>query len=320
MRKEMDMTMRMKGYVLVIAAIALIFTGGCAQNYYVKTPTPSALLYTDNAGVETGLKIVDQRVGEDKKFSVGRLTVNLTNIQDEMAFLRENLVKELNSRGIAVTASESDDAPLQLTIHKYRIRNHRSSGFSPFQTATIVSGDYVSNGESKKLAFYFRIGKVPMWSMKEVVDPCYSVPLSIMVKELASKINRFSFGLQMPREKVEALVQEIEGSEDNFLFLKVLELGYSNHPAAIGPLVRLADHDDDYVKVAAICSLGVLGAVDQFEFLKKCYYTRDKDEKLIALKSIGDLNTPEALEFLRSVKSSADYDHERIREVLDLFL
>jgi len=248
------------------------------------------------------------------------IKVNLRNIEDEMAFLRENLIQELNSRGIAVVASESDDTPLRFIVRKYRIRNHRSTGFSPFQTATIVSGDYVSNGETKKLAFYFRIGKVPMWSMKEVVDPCYSIPLSIMVKELASKINRFSFDLQMPREKVEALVQEIEGSEDNFLFLKVLELGYTNHPAAIGPLVRLTDHDDDYVKVAAICSLGVLGAVDQFEFLKKCYYTRDKDEKLMALKSIGDLNTPEAFEFLRSVKSSEDYDHERIREVLDLFM
>lgn len=314
------MTRRMKGTVLVIAAVALIFMGGCAQNYYVKTPTPSALLYVDKVDAETGLKIVDQRVGNDKKFSVGRLPVNLTNIKDEMVFLRENLVKELNSRGIAVMATESGDAPLQFTVRKYRIRNHRSTGFSPFQTATIVSGDYVSNGESRKIAFYFRIGKVPMWSMKEVVDPCYSVPLSLMVKEIASKINRFSFGLQMPREKVEALVQEIEGSEDNFVFLKVLELGYSNNPAAIGPLLRLADHDDDYVKVAAICSLGVLGAVDQFEFLKKCYYTRDTDEKLMALKSIGDLNTPEGLEFMRSVKSSTDYDHERIREVLDLFL
>ena len=314
------MTMKMKGPVLALVAVALIFMSGCAQNYYVKTPTPSTSLYTDKADAETGLKIEDQRVGDDKNFSVGRLKVNLKNIEDEMAFLRENLIQELNSRGIAVVASESDDTPLQFTVRKYRIRNHRSTGFSPFQTATIVSGDYVSNVETKKLAFYFRIGKVPMWSMKEVVDPCYSIPLSIMVKELASKINRFSFGLQMPREKVEALVKEIEGSEDNFLFLKVLELGYTNHPAAIGPLVRLTDHDDDYVKVAAICSLGVLGAVDQFEFLKKCYYTRDKDEKLMALKSIGDLNTPEALEFIRSVKSSEDYDHERIREVLDLFM
>ncbi|MBN2255235.1 MAG: HEAT repeat domain-containing protein [Deltaproteobacteria bacterium] len=314
------MTIRMKGVILAIAAVGLIFMGGCALNYTVKTPTPSALPYTDKADEETALKIVDQRMGDDKKFSVGRAKVNLVNISDEMAFLSENLVNELNSRGIAAITSDADDAALLFTVRKYRVRNHQSTGFSPFQTAIIVGGDFVSNGESKKLAFYFRIGKVPIWSMKEVVDPCYNIPLSLMVKELASKINRFSFGLQMPREKVEELVQEIQGSDDNFLFMKVLELGYTNHPAAVGPLLQLADHSDGYVRASAICSLGVLGAVDQFEFLKKCYYTRDDDEKLMALKSIGDLNTPESRNFLRSVKNSPDYGHARIREVLDLFL
>ena len=61
--KEVDIMMRMKGVVPVLAVVSLIFTMGCAQNYYVKTPTPSALLYADNIGVETGLKIVDQRMG-----------------------------------------------------------------------------------------------------------------------------------------------------------------------------------------------------------------------------------------------------------------
>lgn len=312
---------RIKNITLCAMAVFMfIVFGGCAQRYYVKPPTPSAMLYVEKVDTETGLKITDQRVGDDRNFSIGRLTVYLTNITDEMAFLRANIVKELNSRGIEVVASDMDDAPLQFVVRKYRIRNHRSTGFSPFQTATTLSGDYISNGESKKLAFYFRIGKVPIWSMKEVVDPCYSVPLSIMVKEIASKINRLSFGLQMPTEKVDALVKEIEGSTDNYVFLKVLELGYTNNPAAIGPLFLLANHDDDYVKVAAICSLGILGAVDQFEFLKECYNTRTKDEKLMALKSIGDLNTPEAMAFIQSVKNSDEYNHERIRELVDLFI
>lgn len=312
---------RIKNIALCAMVVFMFLAfGGCAQRYYVKPPTPSEMIYVEKVDTEAGLKITDQRVGDDRNFSIGRMTVYLTNIQDEMSFLRENLVKELNSRGITVVASDTDDAPLQLTVRKYRIRNHRSTGFSPFQTATTLSGDYVSNGESKKLAFYFRIGKVPIWSMKEVVDPCYSIPLSLMVKEIASKINRLSFGLEMPTEKVDALVREIEGSTDKFVFLKVLELGYTNNPAAIGPLVRFADHDDDYVKVAAICSLGVLGAVDQFEFLKECYNTRTKDEKLMALKSIGDLNTPEAVAFIQSVKNSEEYNHERIRELVDLFI
>ena len=65
--------------------------------------------------------------------------------------------------------------------------------------------------------------------------------------------------------------------------------------------------------------LGMLGAVDEFEFLKECYFSRKKDEKLMALKSIGDLNTPEARAFLETTKNSADYE-ERIKEVIDLYL
>jgi len=71
------MTMKMKGPVLVLVAVALIFMSGCAQNYYVKTPTPSASLYTDKGDAETGLKIEDQRVGDDKNFSVGRSKVDV---------------------------------------------------------------------------------------------------------------------------------------------------------------------------------------------------------------------------------------------------
>lgn len=55
----------MKGFAVVIAAAGFIFLAGCAQNYYVKTATPSALPYTDEVADETTLKIVDQRTGDD---------------------------------------------------------------------------------------------------------------------------------------------------------------------------------------------------------------------------------------------------------------
>jgi len=309
-----------KVFVLTMSLFLFSAVYGCGLSYTVKDPTPSALAYTESAPVDVDLKVADGRTAEDKPISVGRISVALKNMDNEMSFLAGNLITELASRGIALQASDAEDSDLMLLVKKYRIRNHRSTGWSPFQTATTFSADFTGNGETKKIAFYFRIGKVPIWSMKEVEEPCYNLPVSLMIKEVATKINRLYFGLVMPTEKVDALVQEIEGSEDNYLFLKVMELGYTNNPAAVGPLCSLVDHDDDYVKVAAICALGMLGAVDQFEFLKQIYNDRDKDEKLMALKSIGDLGTTDAIEFVQSVKNSPEYEHHRIKEVVDLYL
>ena len=299
---------------------AMVMMTGCTQKFFIQTPTPSGMMYTDRLEKATNITVADERVGVDKNFSIGRVPVILTNIQDEMAFFKENLAKELKSRGLSATISDSKAADVYLNVYKYQMRNHQSTGFSPFQTATTLGADFVRGGDVKKVAFYFRIGKVPILSMKEIVYPCYELPLSIMIKEVASKINRLHFGLVMPTEKVQSLVNEINISKDNYMFLKVLELGYTNNPAAIEPLLKLTKHKDGYVRVSAICSLGVLGAVDQFEFLKGWYTSKDEDEKLMALKSIGDLNSPEAIDFLRTIKNSDEYGHHRIKEVIDLFI
>jgi len=299
---------------------AMVVLTGCAQNYFIKAPTPSGMQYTDRMEKTTKIKITDERTGSDKNFSIGRIPVTLTNIRDEMAFLKEHLINEIESRGLSATITETEQADLKLNVYKYQIRNHQSTGFSPFQTATTLGADLVVGGEVKKVGFYFRIGKVPIMSMKEVIYPCYEVPLSIMVKEVASKINRLYFGLMMPTNKVESLLNEINNSNDNYLFLKVLELGYTNNPAAIQPLLNLTEHKDGYMRVSAICSLGMLGAVDQFGFLKQWYADKQEDEKLMALKSIGDLNTQEAMDFIRGIKNSPDYNHPRIKEVVDLFI
>jgi hypothetical protein len=66
--------------------------------------------------------------------------------------------------------------------------------------------------------------------------------------------------------------------------------------------------------------LGVLGAVDQFEFLQQKYRTTESLEKHMALKAIGDLGTPEAMDFLRSVKESDDYGDDVIENIVDLYL
>lgn len=310
------------GKWVVCAAIltALFLITGCAQTFHIKETTPSSVVYDKGVKESIGIKIDDQRVGEDQKITKGTLPAELKNFEDEIAFLGENLEKVLNARGIQVKYTPDDDSGLDLSVNKYQIRNIRVSGFSPYWTYTTFSGDMQKEGQTHKITFYFESGKTPVWSFSEVEEPCYNTPLSLMVKEIASKINRLYFGLQAPDAKVDALVEAINAGLDGTTFLKVLELGYTNNPKAIEPLVKLTSHADNIVKMAAICSLGVLGAKDQLDLLKQLYTTTETGTKSMVLKSIGDLETEEGLEFLKSIKNSSDYQEQMIQEVVDLYL
>lgn len=299
---------------------ALITAFGCTKTFYIKDPSPSSVVYSQGSQEKLNLRINDQRSGEDKKLSAGTLPVVLVNMEDEIFFLGTNLEAALISRGINLHYSSDADGGLVLDVDKYRIRNLRTTGFSPYWTFTTFAGDLKQNGDSRRVVFYFKRGKVPVWAFREVEDPCYNVPVSLMVKEIASKINRYYFGLQASDDKIKSLVDDINNQFDEFSFLKVLELGYTNNPAAIESLVALTHHQDSMVRVCATCSLGVLGAVDQFDYLKELYNTKKNIEKTMALKAIGDLGTPEALDFIQSVKVSSDYNDDMIREVVDLFI
>ena len=300
--------------------LALVTAFGCTKTFYIKEPSPSSVVYSQGSQEKLNLRINDQRSGEDKKLSTGTLPVVLVNMENEILFLGTNLEAALISRGINLHYSSDANGGLVLDVDKYRIRNLRTSGFSPYWTFTTFAGELKQNGDSHRVVFYFKRGKVPVWAFREVEDPCYNVPVSLMVKEIASKINRYYSGLQASDDKIKSLVDDINNQFDEFSFLKVLELGYTNNPAAIEPLVALTHHQDSMVRVCATCSLGVLGAVDQFDYLKELYNTKENIEKTMALKAIGDLGTPEAIDFIQSVKASSDYKDNMIREVVDLFI
>jgi len=298
----------------------LIMAFGCTKTFYIKEPRPSSVVYSKGFQETVNLGIDDQRSGEDKPLSAGTLPVVLVNMENEILFLGENLESALNSRGINLQYSSDADTGLVLSVKKYRIRNLRTSSFSPYWTFTTFSGDLRIDGDSHRVVFYFKRGKVPVMAFKEVEDPCYNVPVSLMVKEIASKINRYRFGLRTSDDKITTLVDDINHRFNEFSFLRVLELGYTNNPAAIEPLLKLCTHEDRMVRVCATSSLGMLGAVSQFDFLKQLYNAKENIEKTMALKAIGDLGTSEAIEFIQSVKASSDYQDEMIREVVDLFI
>lgn len=309
---------RRLSYLSIVFFLIPVF--GCTKTFYIKTPAPSSIIYDQKFQEVTILKINDQRSGEDKKISAGTLSVVLKNMENEMSFLGNNIEKALRSRGINLKYKNENGKKLLLNIHKYRIRNLRTTGFSPYWTFTTFRGDLIIDGKSQKITFYFKIGKVPVWAFREVEEPCYNVPVSLMVKEIASKINRYYFGLQAPSDKINLLLDDINNNFNEFSFLKVLELGYTNNKDAIDPLIKLTNHKDSMIRVCAISSLGVLGAVEKFDFLKNVYNTTESIEKSMALKSIGDLYTSQAIEFMEFVKESSDYQDKMIREVVDLYI
>jgi hypothetical protein len=300
--------------------LLLLTCMGCTKTFVVQSVAPSSVVYGKPDSEERLLGITDRRIGDDQGLSAGTLSVVVKNMEDEIAFLGQNLQTALQSRGINVKFGLNDASDLKINVYKYRIRNLRTTGFSPYWTFTTFAGDLVADGKSHRITFYFKRGKVPVWSFNEIEEPCYNVPVSLMVKEIASKINRYCFGLEASTEKVRALAQDINTNFNEFSFLKVLELGYTNNQAAIEPLKSLTAHEDSMVRVCAVSSLGVLGAVDQLDLLKTIYTDTDNIEKCMALKAIGDLDTPSAKAFLQTVRTSSDYQDEMIKEVCDLYL
>ncbi|VAW94683.1 hypothetical protein MNBD_GAMMA21-3016 [hydrothermal vent metagenome] len=310
--------------IVLLGALPLVFLSGCSINksFTIKEPTPSSITYSKKVGSDNKLSIQDSRSKDDKKFSVGRLNAILGGLgKDEIEFLGKNLEAALKSRGINVNYSAAaDNSNIKLNVIKYRIRNQRSSGFHPYLTYTTFSADLVYQGKTHRITGYFKNGKVPVWSFAEVEEPCYNIPLSLLVKEIATKINRKVFKLKTSDEKVASLAKAIATSEEKLIYFQVLELGYSNNSKAIPHLVKLTKHTDSMLRATAISALGMLQATDQFELLKTLYAENSNTIKYMALKSIGDLDTQDSKDFIKKIKSSDEYTEKPIREIVDLYL
>jgi len=80
-----------------------------------------------------------------------------------------------------------------------------------------------------------------MWAFREVERPCYQIPVEVVVKEIAAKLNARIFGRVASPETVDRIGASIpSGPADaaSEQYLKVLVLGYTNSPAAVPILVR----------------------------------------------------------------------------------
>jgi hypothetical protein len=323
--------------VKIAGALALlILFAGCGLHYTVKEPVISSTSYITDDATQKILTIVDKRTGMDASFLLGQLGAgaemskdvifSLDNIDDPIGFFAKHLERELVSRKIPVkcVVGKNVEGGLTLIINRYQIANRRAIGFSPWESFHIFSGTIIEGGREKVIKSYFYNGKAPVWSMKEIEEPCFTIPMSIIIKDVASKINQAVFNLRSADEKVRALASEIDAevSKDNYSgFWKVLELGYTNNPEAIEPLKKFSRMGDEFYRSCGVSSIGTLGAVDQLEFLKARYKDGWYNDRYMAAKAIGDLGTPAAKQVLESIKNDAAYAKEGgLKYCVDLYL
>ena len=333
--------MKLHSRIGIVVAIAMaVFLGGCSLKYTVKEPVTSSIDYGKEDIAPINLTIIDERTGGDSVFLVKFLGIKgsgsdsidlkIENIEDPIGYFAQQLEKEFRSRRIPVKCAVGKTAAegLVLKIHRYQIVNIRATGFSPWEACHIFYGTIIAEGQNKPIKAYFYNGKTPWWSMKEIEEPCFNIPISIIIKEVASKINRAVFNLQASDEKIDKLAAEInlelgKDYKDPYQrpFWKVLDLAHTNNPKAMEPLKKYTEDKDEFFKSCALTAIGILGADGQLDFLFEQYHVGTYNQKYMAAKSIGDLGTPEALKVLQNMKNDKAYaDEGGLKHCLDLYV
>ena len=314
------------------AVVALATLAACApSSYRVKEPTASALKYeiSGTPVASTRLAFVDERRTDERTFSSGTLPAPLTLASgpvDAMQFLSKNVGTELNSRGLKLSTIVGSSGQPLVHVRSFRMLNYRSNGFSPFFTSTYLSADVETPQGPRRIAAFVRRGKVPVWTFTEVIDPTFNQPLSLAVKEFSTKLASALYAYKASDATVKQLVAKANGSPTSDTFLDVYALGFTNNPSAIEPLVALTKSGDEYVRLAAISSLGNLRATSQFGLLKTMYHDAavSRQDRDMALKAIADLGTPESDAFIRGevkeLGTRSDAESQWTSRILALYL
>jgi hypothetical protein len=314
------------------ALLATLALGGCAPpNYAAKAPSPSGLKYVVSSGAPqtAAFSMIDERRADGRIFSSGVLPAEVKidgSPIDPIPFLATHLQAELASRGVPTTVSDKSAAAPAIRVKHYRMENMRTSGYTPFITLTYLSADVDTPAGVKRLGVFVTRGKTPVWSFDEIIEPTLNQPLSLGIREFASKFANAVYGLRADEDTVKSLTAKINGTRTPDTFLDVYALGFTNNPAAIDTLIGLTKDSQEYVRQAAISSLGNIGATTQFALLKSLYQDPQVSwqDHCIALKAIGDLNTVESKAFIaeeaRRLGSDSSKESQVLGRILALYL
>ena len=310
------------------ALLATLALGGCAPpNYAAKAPSPSGLKYVVSSGAPqaAAFSMIDERRADGKIFSTGVLPAELKIDGapiDPIPFLAKHLQAELASRGLPATVTDKSTATPAIRVKHYRMENMRTNAYTPFVTLTYLGADVDTPTGVKRLGVFVTRGKTPVWSFEEIVEPTLNQPLSLGIREFASKLVNAVYGLRADDATVKSLTAKINGTRTPDTFLDVYALGFTNNPAAIDTLIGLTKDPQEYVRQAAISSLGNIGATTQFGLLKSLYQDPQVSwqDHCLALKAIGDLATDESKDFISAEAGRLGSDSSKESQVLSRIL
>jgi len=325
----------MRSFLLKLLLVTLLtgLLAGCSAIKYkftINEPIVSNMGYDTGQKKPVVLKIVDQRTNKvfhNKLASLTAWQIDLVNADDPIAWLSQALEKEFAARDIPLKVADKNTTTtpdMVLTVKKYQITSRLVAWFSPWETYHSFRGELTSGGQTYDIRSYFFIGKVFGGALKEIEEACFNTPMSILVKDIASKINRNALHYSTSDEKLKVIqgrAEEKIKKHDDDAYRSVLELGNSNNPNAMKALVTFAAAEDRFTRACALSGIGTLGALDQIEFLKKNYAQFGEIDKFMALKSIGDVGTPESIDFIRKAKDDPQYNSEYgFKYAVDLYL
>jgi hypothetical protein len=288
---------------------------GCTMTVPLAKPAPSPFQYAERREAPIQVVVQDARPAGDRKLSRGRLPVEFTGAGEDLAFLRDAVVAEMKGRGInAVTETTGNADVLAIEVNRFYFRNRRMTGFSPWITFTNFRARVTYQGRAETVTSYFHAGKVPMWSMDEVVEPTYNYPWRVVVREVVTKLNRLYFKIRPPESVVQGAAGSLEGDASLDAILDAAFLGVPELLPRLETLVKTSPSGN--VVVYALDAMGIIGDATSFPFLRDFYPTARERGQLFSLKAIGDLGTPDALSYVRSQSPG---DDENLKELIDLY-
>lgn len=293
-----------------LASIIFLLCQACSLTVPVTNPDYSKTPYTSNNNVENSSVAIVDGLGDKHNISQGKVIINIShNGQsiDTMSYVKESIESELKARGVPLVLDES--SVNKLILEKFEIFNNRVSGFSPMVTLSTAKAKLTFNGKEINVAAFVKRAKVPVWTMNEINEPCFNEPLQVLIKEIVAKINMELFNYSLTDQEVNKLGEKInsESGENKLSYLDVYELGFSNNKSALKLLRKLSTSTDEYIRLAAISSLGILKDNDSMSDLKKIYADGSSwQDRGMALKAIADIGSQDSIDFLKQEKSKWD--------------
>lgn len=293
--------------ILLIGTVILSFQA-CSLKVPLKSVSESETEYEVNVKENTLQEITFLDARDKDPKVVGGIFKNILHLEyqgkelEEFTFIKEALQKEFNSRKLPIKVV--DVSSESLSLEEFNFFTHRSSAFSPLVTISSLKVSVKMKNKKKTFTSIVKRGKIPIWTIDEVFDPCFNEPLSILIKETVAKINKEFFGYKFSDKKVSELISKIEEgitSKNKLNYLNVYELGFSNNQKALETLKSYTTNDDEYLRLTSLSMLGLLGGESEFDYLVSKYRnSKVWQDRALSMKAIGDINTEKAKKFLQN--------------------